>query len=595
MSQIKKILRNLFLLLKIAWEEDKILLSGYFLTSFISVILLFLVYFFYKLMIDQVFKELTVTPSAILFFVIIGYLLFEYLSRFVNNTLNSFYFEFLLRSKFQNALTRKFMEKLADLDFANLEDGQTRNLIAKVADNFTWRIHDNLKMINYIIYSLAAILTAFVVASQFGYGYFLLLFIFATPLYFIRAKYGNIQWTIYSSQSKKVNYLWYLRYLFTEFVTLSEIKIYQLKNYFLKKTKKIQDEMIDQYKKPILKQTLISSLISLFLPLIIFFALKDFSLGIINKKHSLGDFTFFLNTLYTFISQISSLLLNFGVLYENNLYVNDYFLLQGLKNKVQEKKHPLRLKKDFPHKIQFINVSFKYPHADNWVLKNINLAIEKGEDIAIVGHNGAGKTTLIKLLFRFYDPTKGKILVDSKDLRSLDINDWYGHLAVLFQDFAKYNLSLKENIQFGDINNKNLTNVKNSLAQARGSELFKIKNGLEQILGNWFEDGKEISIGQWQKVAIARALYRNAPILILDEPTSNIDPQAEYEIFSNLKTFYKNKNLIFISHRFSTVRMANRIYVLDKGELIEKGTHRQLLKNNRLYAKFFNIQKKGYE
>jgi ATP-binding cassette subfamily B protein len=228
-------------------------------------------------------------------------------------------------------------------------------------------------------------------------------------------------------------------------------------------------------------------------------------------------------------------------------------------------------------------------------LKNVNLIINRGEDIAIVGHNGAGKTTLIKLLFRFYDPTKGKILVDNKDLKKLNLNDWYSHLAVLFQDFAKYNLSLKENIQFGDINHNQLTNIKTSLNQAQGNELFRIKNGLDQVLGNWFEDGEEISIGQWQKVAIARALYRNAPVLILDEPTSNIDPQAEYDIFNNLKKIYQKKNLIFISHRFSTVRMADKIYVLEKGEIIEQGSHDQLIKNNQLYAKFFKIQKKGYE
>jgi len=162
-----------------------------------------------------------------------------------------------------------------------------------------------------------------------------------------------------------------------------------------------------------------------------------------------------------------------------------------------------------------------------------------------------------------------------------------------FQDFAKYNLTLKENIQLGKVNKKE--NIENTLIQAQGKELFKIKKGVEQVLGSWFEDGEEISIGQWQKVAIARALYRNAPILILDEPTSNIDPQAEYEIFNNLKTLYKKKNLVFISHRFSTVRMADKIYVLEKGELIEQGTHDDLLKNNKLYAKFFRIQKKGYE
>lgn len=595
MIRFKNILKNLRLLLKIAWDEDKFLLVGYFATSLLSVIFLFAVYFFYKLMIDQVFKQLTTSPPTILYFVIIGYLIAEYLSRFVTNTLNSFYFEFLLRSKFQNALTRHFMSKLSDLDFASLEDGSTRNLIAKVAETYTWRIHDNLRMLNYIIYSFAAILTSFIIATQFNLGYFILLFLLASPLYFIRAKFGNIQWTIYTSQSKKVNYLWYLRYLFTEFNTLSEIKIYQLKNYFMNKTKHIQDEMIDQYRKPIIKQALISTITSLALPIVIFFALQNFTSQIIDKKHTLGDFTFFLNTLFVFIGQISSLLLNFGVIYENNLYVEDYFKLQAIKNKVSFKPNSYIFNKINPRKIQFVNVSFKYPGSDVFALKNINLTINIGEDIAIVGHNGAGKTTLIKLLFRFYDPTLGKILVDNHDLKKINLNNWYDHMSVLFQDFGKYNLTLKENIKMGNIYKSDSADIKDSLIQAKGFDILQIKKGLEQTLGNWFEDGQDLSIGQWQKVAIARALYRNAPLLILDEPTSNIDPQAEYEIFNNLKKTYKNKNLIFISHRFSTVRMADRIYVLEKGELVEEGKHETLLKNKKFYAKFFEIQKKGYE
>ena len=592
MGNFGKILKNLYSLLQIAWEEDKKLVIGYFATSLLSVTLLFSVYFFYKLMIDQVFNQIAATPSTILFLVIIGYLLVEYLSRFVSNTLNAFYFEFLLRAKFQNALSRRFMEKLALLDFANLEDGAVRNLIAKVSDTFTWRIHANLQMINYIIYNLAAILISFVVAYQFGYGYFVLLFVFAAPLYFIGARYGIIQWSIYSSQSHKVNYLWYMRYLFTEFPTLSEIKIYGLKDYFMDKAKDIQNEIVDKYKKPIIRQTLISSIVSLLLPVVIFFALRDFTTGIFTKQHSLGDFTFFLNTLYTFVGQISNLLVNLGVVYENNLYVDDFFNLQGIKNKVVEKKRPIKLRQP-PKEIKFMNVSFTYPGGPNFALHDINLTIKRGEDIAIVGHNGAGKTTLIKLLFRFYDPTAGKILVDGKDLKSLDIENWYSHLSVLFQDFAKYNLSLKENIQLGNIHKKN--SIKERLIQAQGKELLEIKNGIDQVLGSWFEDGEEISIGQWQKVAIARALYRNAPFLILDEPTSNIDPQAEFEIFNNLKKLYKNKNLVFISHRFSTVRMADKIYVLEKGKLIEEGSHQDLIKNNQLYARFFRIQKKGYE
>lgn len=547
-------------------------------------------------MIDQVFKSLVNKEITFVFLIVGSYLISEYFSRFFTNTLNSQYFEYILRSKFQNVLTRRFMEKLARLDFSNLENGEVRNLIAKVEDTYNWRLFENLRVINFMIYSIASLILAFFVALRFNPVYLIALFFLSAPLYFFRAKYGNIYWSIYTQNSKKINYLWYMRYLFTNFNTLAEIKIYDLKNFFLNKTKKIQNEVVDQYKKPIIKYIFLSTLASFFIPAVIFFFLKNFINQIIfSQKFSLGDFTFFLNAIFTFTGQTSSLLVNLGNIVENNLYVEDYFKLLNLKNKVITNKNAKRLTKIMPREIKFESVSFTYPGSKKLVLKNINLTIKTGQDIAIVGPNGAGKTTLIKLLFRFYDPTSGKILIDGVDLKKINLDDWYRHLGVLFQDFAKYYLTVKENIEFGDAKNIKKKSVKQALSNAQGNDLLDLPKKTDQILGRWFEDGEEISVGQWQKLAIARALYRNAPILVLDEPTSNIDAQAEFKIFNNLKKTYQHKTLIFISHRFSTVRMANQIYVLKYGQIIEQGKHEDLVSQNGAYAKYFKIQKQGYE
>lgn len=595
MKDIKKHLFLNFRLLKLAWIEDKWLLLAYYFTSFLGVIFLFLVYYFYRLVIDQVFLGITVGKNQIIFIILLTYLFSEYISRFVYYTVNSYLLEYILRSKFQNILTRKFSQKLADLDFANLENGEVRNLIAKVEDTYTWRLHDNLRIISYIIYNLSALGLSFLIALRFNLYYFLSLAAFSLPFYYLRAKYGNAYWSIYSSHAKDTNYLWYLRYLFTNFQTLAEIKIYQTKEYFLKKMKKVQEELLKEYQKPIKKYTFYSIFSSAIIPVVIYFALKDFIIQIFLKKYSIGDFTFFLNTLFTFSGQVSNILLNIGSIYENDLFANDYFSLLDIKNKVIESPKAVILKDDFKE-IEFKNVSFIYPNSSKLVLKNINLKIVKGENVAFVGHNGAGKTTLIKLLLRFYDPTEGKILINGIDLKKINLDSWYKQIGILFQDFAKYFFTLKENIYVGAIERaQNIDKIKQALELAKGEELLSLPKGLNQILGRWFEDGQEISIGQWQKVAIARALFRNPNLLILDEPTSNIDPQAEAEIFDNLTKTYKEKNLIFISHRFSTVREANKIYVLDKGEIIESGSHNQLLKNNGLYAKFFKIQKRGYQ
>lgn len=596
MQKTKKIISNLFSLLKIAWEEDKKFLIGYFVTSLFSALLLFVVFFLYKIMIDQVFKSLVNKEITFVFLIVGSYLISEYLSRFFTNTLNSQYFEYILRSKFTNVLTRRFMEKLAQLDFSNLENGEIRNLIAKVEDTYNWRLFENLRVINFMIYSIASLTLAFFVALRFSPIYLIALFILSTPLYYFRAKYGNINWSIYTQNSKKINYLWYMRYLFTNFNTLSEVKIYNLKNFFLDKTRAIQNEIVDQYKKPILKYIFWSTLASFLIPAIIFFFLKNFINQIIfSQKFSLGDFTFFLNAMFTFTGQTSSLLVNLGGIVENNLYVDDYFKLLNIKNKINNKDKAKRLKTIIPREITFENVSFTYPGSKNFVLKNINLTIKTGQDIAIVGPNGAGKTTLIKLLFRFYDPSMGKILVDGIDLKKINLDDWYRHLGVLFQDFAKYYLTVRENIEFGDMINVNKKSPGQALADAQGNDLLKLPKKINQILGRWFEDGEEISVGQWQKLAIARALYRNAPILVLDEPTSNIDATSEFKIFNNLKRTYKKKTLIFISHRFSTVRMADKIYVIENGQIVEQGKHQDLVLQKGTYAKYFNIQKQGYE
>ena len=595
MQKTKKIINNLFSLLKIAWDEDKKFLLGYFITSIFSALLLFIVFFLYKLMIDQVFKSLVNKEITFVFLIVGSYLISEYLSRFFTNTLNSQYFEYILRSKFLNVLTRRFMEKLAHMDFSNLENGEVRNLIAKVEDTYSWRLFENLRVINFMIYSIASLILAFFVALRFNPVYLIALFFLSTPLYYFRAKYGNINWSIYSQNSKKINYLWYMRYLFTNFNTLSEIKIYNLKNFFLDKTKILQNGIVDQYKKPILKYIFWSTLASFFIPAIIFLFLKNFINEIIfSQKFSLGDFTFFLNAMFTFTGQTSSLLVNLGGIVENNLYVDDYFKLLNIKNKVVNSRGAKRLKIIIPREIKFEDVSFTYPGSKKPVLKNINLTIKTGQDIAIVGPNGAGKTTLIKLLFRFYDPSFGKILIDGHDLKNINLDDWYRHLGVLFQDFAKYYLTVKENIEFGDIKNVNKKSVGEALANAQGNDLLKLPKKINQILGRWFEDGEEISVGQWQKLAISRALYRNAPILVLDEPTSNIDAQSEFKIFSNLKKTYLKKTLIFISHRFSTVRIADHIYVLKGGQIVEQGKHQDLVSQNGTYAKYFQIQKRGY-
>lgn len=599
-------IKNVVRLLKISYQEDKFLFIAYFATSALGALLLFVVYFIYKLMIDQVAVSANGISST-LFFVITTYLFFEYLSRFVNFTFNQYYFDYFIRTKLQNALTRNFMKKIGNMDFTNLENGEVRNLIGKVENTYAHRLPEIIHTLNAILYNLAALTFSLLIALRFNPVYFLILALVAAPVYYLRAKYGNLAWSTYATNASGANYLFYLRSLFTRSETLSEMKIYGLTNHFLKKTEEIQKKVLSDYQKPIAMYTALSTISFILIPVSIYFAISHFiGSGISQNIYTVGDFTFFLNILFTFSGQISSVLINIGSVSENSLFLSDYFALMDIENKTSNVRAPKFFDKIGPRRIVFEDVSFIYPGTSSYSLRNVNLTIDKGQDTAIVGHNGAGKSTLIKLLFRFYDPTSGRITVDGIDLKEIDIKHWYQHLGVLFQDYAKYYVSLEENISFGDIERaeknlrlnrkRHIDDVEKALDKSHSLDLLKkLPNGYNQILGRWFDKGLELSGGQWQKVAIARALYRNSPILIVDEPTSAIDAESEARIFENLKSNYHNKNLLYISHRFSNVRMAHKIYVLSKGRVVEQGSHDDLLLNHGLYSEFFKLQKQGYE
>lgn len=596
MKQLKSILKNCWQLLQIVWSEDKWHVLGYFLSTIFAAALSIAAYFGYKTMIDAVFKGITLSQTTGIFFFIATYLLTQQLSTFLYNIFSQYYFDYIVRSKFQNILARIFMEKVASLDFSHLEDGDVRNLMARVQDSYSWRLPEIVMRINYILYNVVSLILSLIIAFQFNITYFLILAVIAVPFYFIRARYGNAAYSIYSLNSVKTNLLWDLRNMFTYFPTIAEIKLYGLTTHFIQQTKNLQDEILKEYRKPILKFSLIATIEYILTPLAMLFAINFFIGSVIAHRESIGSFTLFVSILFTFGGDLGNILNNLSSIYENNLYANDYFNLITMQNNITISKKPYIFEKVEPREIVFKHVSFSYANSQKKALDNISFTIKKGEDIAIVGHNGAGKTTLIKLLLRFYDPQEGEILIDGINLKDIGLTSWYQQLGILFQDFARYNLSLEDNIHVGNIEKHKHEEIEQALQEANGQEVVKeLKRGWGQRLGRWLEDSQELSVGQWQKVAIARALFREAPILIMDEPTANIDAEAEAAIFENLKKVYKEKTLIFISHRFSTVRMADNIFVIDNGKLVEQGTHITLLKQKGLYAKYFALQKKGYE
>jgi ATP-binding cassette subfamily B protein len=315
-----------------------------------------------------------------------------------------------------------------------------------------------------------------------------------------------------------------------------------------------------------------------------------------DRSFGVGTYTFYFQTVQTFSGASSMLISGISSMYEDCLILRDYYSVLDTEPTIISKPGAPRLKLTAPPLIEFKNVSFTYPGAPKPVLANLNLTIQPGEKIALVGENGAGKTTIVKLLTRLYEVSDGQILINGRDIRDIDLNSWHQHVGAVMQHYGKYIYDVRRNVGVGRIEQmSNKRRLQTALEQADASQFVsEFKHGVNQPLATMFKDGITPSGGQWQRMALARAMFRQAQVLILDEPTASVDARAEYTIFKQLMEQQRDKTTIIISHRFSTVRQADTIYVLENGTIIEQGSHQQLLKADGVYKNLFELQAAGY-
>ena len=279
------------------------------------------------------------------------------------------------------------------------------------------------------------------------------------------------------------------------------------------------------------------------------------------------------------------------------MYIKDYFDFLAIKPNIHNTTKPIPFPKTLSQGFEFKNVGFQYPGSEKWAIRDLSFQFIPGEKLALVGENGAGKTTLVKLVSRLYDPSEGEVLLEGINLKLYDLHDLRRNIGVIFQDYVKFQFLASENIAIGDIDKlEEIETIKQSAIASLADPIIKnLPLQYNQMLGNRFSNGIDLSGGEWQKVALARAYMRNSTVLVLDEPTAALDARAEFEAFQRFAKLTQGKMAILISHRFSTVRMADRILVLKNGKLSEIGTHEELLENNGLYAELFNLQAKGYQ
>jgi ATP-binding cassette subfamily B protein len=394
--------------------------------------------------------------------------------------------------------------------------------------------------------------------------------------------------------------------------TAKEVQMFGLAGWLTDRYAALAQRYYEENRQLSIRKGLVSALLSLVGTLGYYGAYVTILLRAVAGAITLGTLTFLAAAFARSRDLIQRLLLSASDIYEQSLYLKDLFVFFEMKPSISSKPGAVRVPRPIRSGFVFEDVGFQYPGAERWAIRHVNLSISPGERIALVGENGAGKTTITKLLARLYDPTEGRILLDGVDLRDYDLASLREAIGVIFQDFVRYDMRFDENVGVGEIDG-----VSGYLAEVRDAPengasapppalvdaserslastlLPRFTRGYRQMLGRRFDDGVDLSGGEWQKIALARAYMREAQLLILDEPTAALDARAEYEVFVRFNQLMAGRMAVVISHRFSTVRMADRIVVLGDGRVIEEGTHEALLAHAGLYAELFEMQAAGY-
>jgi ATP-binding cassette subfamily B protein len=502
----------------------------------------------------------------------------------------------LLGDLFGKLSSVRIMKHAADLDLEQFEDPVFYDKLERARQQTTGRTI----LLSQVLSQVQDLITmGFLAAGLIFFNPWLIAILFLTIIpSFIGESYFNDQtYALSRRQTPERRELDYLRYLGASDETAKEVKIFGLSGFIIKKFEALANKFYLSNRQISISRSLWGTGFTLLGSLGYYGAYIYIILEAISGRISIGQLTFLAGSFRQLKSLMESVLTRFSAVSQGAIYLRDFFeffdIVPVITTSVKPHPFPDPIRSGF----EFRNVGFKYRHAEKWAVRHLNFKLRSGEKIALVGENGAGKTTLVKLLARLYDPTEGTILLDGIDLRLYDIVSLRQHIGVIFQDYLRYQMRVSDNIAVGNILEKeNQQLIVSAAEQSLAADLVsRLPAGYDQMLGKRFQEGIELSGGEWQKVALARAYMRQAQVLILDEPTSSLDARAEYEVFQRFAALTRGKTAVLISHRFSTVRMADRILVLQNGEMIENGTHEELIERKGKYAELFTLQAKGYQ
>ncbi|MCC7438405.1 MAG: ABC transporter ATP-binding protein [Armatimonadetes bacterium] len=523
--------------------------------------------------------------------------------------------ESLLGDLFSNHTSVRLMEHAATLDLYHFEDPAFYDRMERARRQTVGRVSLVSQLLGMGQNSITLISLSAAIVS-YNPWLLLLLAVAVIPSFLGETHFASLEYSLLYRWTPERRQLDYLRYVGASDETAKEVQMFGLAPWLIERYRALSDKFYDQNKRLSVRKALGASGLSLFGTLGYYGAYVLILVKAAEGLLTIGTLTFLASSFARSRDLIGGLLMGFSGIVEQSMYLKDLFEFFEIQPTITAPTNAPPVPQPIREGFIFQDVGFRYPDSERWAVRHLNFALRPGERIALVGENGAGKTTITKLLARLYDPTEGRILLDGRDLREYDVPSVRRAISVIFQDFVRYDFRFDENIGVGEIDlakpyfahphmiadqqsvgaerlpgNPISDAARQSLADTL---LPRFANGYGQMLGKRFKDGVELSGGEWQKVALARSYMRQSQALILDEPTAALDARAEYEVFVRFSELVAGRMAIIISHRFSTVRMADRIIVLRGGELIEEGSHSELVGRGGLYAELFELQAEGY-
>jgi len=599
-------LRNLPPFLKLVWQTSPTLASGTLLLRLVRAVLPVVTLYVGKLIIDEVIALASApdAPATLSAWLSTGLLdrlawllgaelalavLFDVLGRVVA------LLDALLSEQFSNITSVRLMEHAATLDLEDFEDSELQDKLDRARRQASGR----MTLTSQLFGQAQDVVTIIAFgAGLAAYAPWLipLLLVALVPAFVGEAHFNAQSYALTYSRTPEQRELDYVRQTGASVETAKEIKIFGLNAFLIDRYRELAARFYQGNRRLAIRRATWGSALTAIGTVAYYVAYAYLVWRTLAGQFTVGDLTFLAGSFRRLRTLLEGLLVGFSQTAGQALYLDDLFSFFTIEPEIRSlpnaRPFPVPIREGF----RFEDVGFIYPGAERWAVRHLHFTLKAGEVLALVGENGAGKTTLVKLLARLYDPDEGRILLDGRDLREYDLEQLRANIGVIFQDFVRYHLTAAENIAVGRIEARgDRERIEDAAERSLADEVIRrLPAGYDQVIGKRFRTGMELSGGEWQKIAIARAYMRDAQLLILDEPTAALDARAEFGVFQRFKELSAGKTAVLISHRFSSVRMADRILVLAEGEVEAMGTHEELLMQRGRYAELFELQAAGY-